>query len=130
MSVLSRFTNDLATFYTEQTVTDYDPIRDAEVETTEFGPAFEDVPVRAEQADAEHVTDVYGEWPTVVYRILVDPLSIGTMEDGTYRIGVSSDDRVEFQGVTGTYSLQPPNLHRADRRLPEYIELEAVRIED
>ena len=127
--MIAGFENETATFITEETTTEYDPIKDEEVETTEYQPTFEDVRVRAEQRDAEYVSEVHGEWPEEVYRVFVDPRDIGTVENGSYEIGVGANDRVEFAGVTGKFSLYPPNLQRLDSGVPDHIELEAVKIE-
>jgi len=126
---IAGFENEEATFLTEQTTTEYDPIKDEEVETTEFSEAFSNVPVRAEQRGAEYVREVFGEWPTEVYKLWVDPLDIGTVDSGSYSLDIAADDRVEFAGVTGKFALQPPKLQRLDSQIPEHVELDAVKIE-
>lgn len=126
--MLSGFENETATFFTEQSATDWDPVKEEEVNTTESEPEFIDVPVRAEQADAEYVQEVHGEWPMEVYTLYVDPLDIGSVDNGEYKLGVATDDLAELAGVTGRFSLQPPNLQRLDSQVPEYVELEIVKI--
>ncbi|GAB3669549.1 hypothetical protein [Halopiger thermotolerans] len=141
--MIDGFENDRATFYSEeQTGTEEDPYGETEP-VYEWVAQYSDVPVRAEQQSASYVREVYGEWPQEVYRILVDARAVGDVVDETetdadgnetvtgrsYQLGVAADDRVELAGVTGTYSLQPPNLQRLDSVIPEHIELEAAKVE-
>ena len=125
---IAGFENDTATFEVETVTEEWDPIKEEYVETTEWSEEYTDVPVRAEQRDAEYVTDVHGDWPMEVYNLWVDPLDIGVVNNGAYELGVQANDRVELSGVTGRYSIQPPNLQRLDSQIPEHVELEVVKI--
>lgn len=133
--MIGGFENDRATFYTEEPKTVEDPISGEMVESgTEYTPEYKNVPVRSQQAalqsGAEHVIDAYGEWPMEVYTIFVDPRDVGEVKpDGTYEIGIGSNDRVELESSTGVYSLQPPALQRLDSQIPEFVQLEAAKTE-
>jgi len=139
--MIDGFDTHTATFYREQKVgTEEDAYGEPEP-VFDWVVSFEDVPVRVEQQNAEYVRDVYGEWPQEVYRLFVDPLQVGDTEAGygdsygsyyggllrEYQIGISPNDRVELAGVTGTFSIQPPNI-RGLSDIPEVVQLEVVRI--
>lgn len=128
--MISGFENDTATFYTEEeTGTTTDPYGE-ETSTNEWTVTYIDVPVQSEQADAEYVRDVYGEEPQDVYIVRIDPLEVGEETEGGYDLGIEVDDRVELGVTEGTFSLQPPNQLRLDSNIPDYIEVEVIRVAD
>ena len=141
--MIAGFENEAATFYVQDQVgTQEDPYGE-ETPVYDWVAKYENVPVRAEQRDAEYVTEVHGEWPQEIYRIFVDPLDIGVADTGFgedfgdafggvegYQLGIAADDRVELSGVTGRFKIHPPNLQRLDRAVPEVVQLEVTRIGD
>ena len=137
------FANERATFYTKgETGTETDPITGEEEPVMGWVPEFENVPVTAEQRNAEYVREVYGEWPAEVYKLYVDPLDIGVKPEAygeggygdfygvfeAYELRIGPNDRVEFDSVDGRFAIQPPNLQRLDSQIPDHIELEVSKV--
>ena len=135
---MEHFETDRATFYgyvedddptTDPYSDDYDPTA---VSSDAYEAYLSDVPCRVEPLDRDYVSEVYGEASIRVYRIYADPLNVGTWDQSTaeYDLQPSANDRVEFAGVDGRFSLEPPKEYRLDSPLPEHIEIEVVHIGD